>query len=152
MSVTKSQAAAIKRQPFSVEELQEFLGRGNASRAKLLAITLGEALEEADRAQARGNSEDLAFELAFLDGASCIDDDELYDCFWSQDESPEEGPAAELTAYDESLDATFYIGHNHAETAYRPFFIVRYEWKENCYAYSGWWLDRFIGSTKRKAS
>ena len=136
---TKEQTRFISRQPFSLDTLVAFCGTKKL--ATRLAIDLGDALNEADRAENRGDSGDSAFELMFWDGTLFIDSDEQYDlginpeslvdfCFDRQ--------GMQQDAYDEKLDATFYL----CRIKGRKFIAVRYEYKSDDYAVSAWWLTK----------
>lgn len=140
---TREQSAQIARQPFESSALVEFFGTKKA--AKYFACNLGEALQEADKSISRGESEDTAFEMMFWDGRLFLGSDEMYDSFWSIDGigfngDYDPGVIAESMAYDENLDATIYLGRTNYDRD-RRWAIIRYEWKENEYAWSGWWLE-----------
>lgn len=137
MANTIKQREQIRRQPFDMAQLADFFG--TKKKAERFAINLGEALQEVGRALDRNECEDTAFEL-MLCSPSVLDDDDLFEHFWVVD-SEDNGPVsfAELTAYDGQLDATMYLGKRTAERD-DQWFIVRYEWKENAYAYFGTWV------------
>ena len=143
---TKEQTRFISRQPFSLDTLIGFCGTKKL--ATRLAIDLGDALRRADAARNWGYSDDTVFELSFWDGTLFIDSDEQYDlginpeslvdfCFDRQ--------GMQQDAYDEKLDATFYLcshGQKTMDDVGRRFIAVRYEYKEDSYAVSAWWLTK----------
>tara|TARA_Y100000034_G_C6651353_1_gene285115 strand:- start:169 stop:600 length:432 start_codon:yes stop_codon:yes gene_type:complete len=135
---TKEQTRHIDRQPFQLDTLVEFCGTKKL--AQRLAVDLGDALNEADRARNRGDSDDTAFELMFWDGTLFLDSDDQYDTLLIHLVAPTTvcSDVGYRSAYDEALDATFYLG-NYGR---HRFIAVRYEFKEDEYAVSAWWLTR----------
>ena len=129
---TREQQKQISRQPFPAERLIEFCETKQL--AKRLACDMGDALLEADRATSRGESDDTAFELMFWDGTLFLDTDEMFDLGIDADSLIDFGS---VSAYDEKLDATFWL----CSTRRRKFVAVRYEYKEDEYAVSAWWLS-----------
>jgi hypothetical protein len=133
MQTTKSEQRHIARQPFDIERLVEFCGTKKL--AKQLAVDLGDALDEADRARRNGECGDTMFESMFWNGVLFIGSDELYDMNVSTKTLVDYCSA---TAYDSELDATFHL----CSYGRRRFIAVQFEFKGYQYAVSAWWLTR----------
>ena len=140
LTATKDETTKINRQPFEIETLIQFCETKKA--AKRFAMDLGDALLEGDRAERFGDSPDTAFEMMFWDGRLFMGSDEMFDNFWFHpDLRPEDDlPIAQFSVYDKKLDATIYLG-DWQEKWLRRWILVRYEWKDSEYAWSGWWYD-----------
>lgn len=133
MNATKEQSRHIARQPFDMDKLVAFCGTNKF--AKQLAVDMGDALEESDRARRNGDSDDTRFELMFWNGILFISDDTLFDMGIAADTVVD---YSEADAYDDQLDATFSL----CNYGRRKFIVVRYEFKEDKHALSAWWLTR----------
>ena len=146
---TKAETKAIARQPFDHDRAIEFCG--SKKLAKRLLVNLGEALLEADKAIARGESEDTEFELMFWDGTLGLDEDDLYLYFSDRHYSEpvnEIEDYAEAVSYCDILDATIALCQDRRTG--RKFIALRYEFKDRCYQHTGWWLQREVTHNHKK--
>ena len=132
--MNKNQKEKVARQPFSEGDLYEFCR--TRKDANSFAITLGEALQDADRAERMGDASDTAFELAFLDGTLFLDSDDLYDMRIRSESDLY--AVTRFLQYEEDLDANLSLCE---EGQGRRFFVIAYRYKVEGVDLSAWKLN-----------
>ncbi len=127
-------AKRLNRSRLPVVATQQFCG--TKALASALLRNLGAAMIYADDALSKNESEDTEFEIQFWDGRLAIDSDTMFDVGIRPDTIDD---LSRVRKFDDKLDATIILG---ITTNGRKFIAVRWEFKEDEYSLTAWWLRK----------